>query len=400
MSLINTMLKDLEVHRRSQKPAREAPNDSHAPLPAPVARRWWSVLALVQATLTVVVAGGVASWVARQAPMGSVGPMVSMEPAGPVATAATTATATPPMAREAALAPALLPQPQPVQLEPAVPTQAVPVAQEVPVEPAVPAPPAADKVAKAPLESVSAAVAKKASAVAAPVQAPTQNPIAQRPQRPSDARPAAQPAAPAASADPLREALAARGDNLYKQALEQQKQGQTDQAMASLQASLSAHPKQVQARLLLASMLAEHKQPGAAADLLTDGLMLVPQQTEFMRALAPLWIKAGQQDDAMALLAEGAKAAGNSDPAFHAYYASELLRLKRASEAQTHYRLALSGNPEQAEWLVGLGLALQQQGNAAEALEAFRRASASGKLSPQVQSMVNQVIAKLQAQNP
>ena len=382
MSLINTMLKDLELHRRSQRPAREVPSYEHAPLPSPQPRRWWSISALVQATLTVVVAGGVASWVARQAPTGPTGPagpMVSMEAAGPVATAA------PPMASDAVVAPAPLPQPQPVRVAPAVPTTAAPVA---------PAPPAADKLAKAPPEPAAAAAAIKAPAITAPVQAPAQNPIAQRP---PETQPKAQPAAPAT---PSREVLGARADKLYAQALEHQKQGQAEQAMASLQESLAANPKQVQARLLLASMLAERKQPDPAADLLTDGLMLLPQQTAFMRALAPLWIKAGQQDDAMALLAQGAKLVGDRDPAFHGYYASELLRLKRPSEAQTHYRLALSGNPEQAEWLVGLGLALQQQGNAAEALEAFRRASASGKLSSQVQGMVNQVIAKLQPQNP
>jgi MSHA biogenesis protein MshN len=393
MSLINTMLKDLELHRRSQKPAREVPRYEQATLPVLEPRRWLSISALVQATLTVLVAGGVASWVARHAPMGQ---MMPLEPAGPVATAS------PPMASER-VAHAPLPQPQPVRLEPVVPTPATPAMVEPPaapmppvvqVVPVVPTLHSSDKLAKAPPEPSPAAAAKKAPAIAAPVQAPAQNPIAQRPH---EVKPTAQPSTPA---PPPREMLAAQADKLYTQALEHQKQGQAEQAMASLQASLAANPKQVQARLLLASMLVQRKQAGPAADLLTDGLMLLPQQTAFMRELAPLWITAGQQEDAMALLAQGAKIAGNSDPGFHGYYASQLLRLKRTSEVQTHYRLALAGNPEQAEWLVGLGLALQQQDSAAEALEAFRRASASGKLSSQMQAMVNQVIAKLQAQNP
>jgi tetratricopeptide (TPR) repeat protein len=192
--------------------------------------------------------------------------------------------------------------------------------------------------------------------------------------------------------------LAAQADRLHAQAVEHQKQGQADQAMASAQGSLAANPGQVPARLLLASLLVERKQVAQAADLLIDGLMLLPQQTAFIRELAPLWMQTGQQEDAMALLAQGAKIAGGRDPRLHAYYGSQLLRLKRPAEALAQYRLALGSNPEQAEWLVGLGLSLQQLGNLPEAVEALRRASATGKLSAPMQAMVNQVIARLQAQ--
>ena len=186
-----------------------------------------------------------------------------------------------------------------------------------------------------------------------------------------------------------------QAERRFQQALAEQQQGQPDQALASLQAVLALAPRHVNARLTLARWLVERKQATAAADVLADGLMLLPQQTDFMLALAPLWIQAGQQNDAMALLAQGVRSA-NNNPAFHAYYASQLLRMKRQAEAAAHFRVALSSNPAQHEWLLGLGLSLQATGQPREAVEAFRQSLATGKLSPQSKSMVEQVIVKLQ----
>lgn len=216
-------------------------------------------------------------------------------------------------------------------------------------------------------------------------------------------RPAAVPAPAAAAVSraptPAPEDLAAKAERLYQQALGEQQQGQAERAQALLQEALAAMPRHVNARLALARGLAERKQGAAAADVLADGLMLLPQQTDFMLALAPLWIQAGQQNDAMALLAQGARTA-NNNPAFHGYYASQLLRAKRQAEAVTHYRIALRGDATQHEWLLGLGLALQATGQTREALVAFSQALATGKLAPQSKSMVEQVIAKLQTQSP
>jgi MSHA biogenesis protein MshN len=149
----------------------------------------------------------------------------------------------------------------------------------------------------------------------------------------------------------------------------------------------------------LSKLLADRKQAGPAAELLTDGLMLLPQESAFALALAPLWMQAGQQDDAMALLAQGSKSA-NGDPQYHAYYGAQLARLKRHPEAAAHYRTALRAEPSNAEWLVALGISLQASGSLPEALSAFRRAQEIGTLPPQLKTMVQQVVATLSPQVP
>ena len=150
----------------------------------------------------------------------------------------------------------------------------------------------------------------------------------------------------------------------------------------------------MQARLALARLLVDKKQGDAAADLLADGLMLLPQQSGFALALAPLWLQSGRQDEAMGLLAQSAKSAGDA-PDYHAYYASQLLQRKRHAEAARHYSIALRSSPGTVDWLIGLGISVQGTGNDKEALEAFKRAFDTGTLAGQKRELVEQMIAGL-----
>ena len=52
-----------------------------------------------------------------------------------------------------------------------------------------------------------------------------------------------------------------------------------------------------------------------------------------------------------------------------------------------HYEAALRLRPE-ARWWAGLGLALEAAGHGDEALEAFRRAQATGGLTPEMAAVV------------
>ncbi|NDP64856.1 MAG: tetratricopeptide repeat protein [Polaromonas sp.] len=217
----------------------------------------------------------------------------------------------------------------------------------------------------------------------APVSRPPVNAIPAVAAAPAVAARAAPPAAP-------------RAEQLYQQALAQSSQSQPELALKSLREALETQPGHVQARLTLARLLVDRKQADAAADLLADGLMLLPQQSGFALALAPLWFQSGRQDDAMGLLAQNAKSAGNA-PDYHAYYAAQLLRLQRHAEAARQYSIALGSNPGMADWLIGLGLSLQGNRNDKDALEAFRRAFDTGSLTGQKRELVEQMIAGLKS---
>jgi Tfp pilus assembly protein PilF len=362
MSLINDMLKDLDSRERSHsRPLKRGVYD-YANDSRPKRQPWVNSTALLQAVLTLLVAGAIAWWVTHQQEL--------------TATRATQAS------KEAIESEHVTRIPDATKLNPIELPQAAPAIPE----PVVTKPKSVEphlemaKKTKAPVPTAKTAEAPR---LASPV---VKTSVVEAT---SNAKPSITPTQ-------VKVDAAQKSEQFYQQALTEQKQGAVDAAMKSLRLTLDIYPQHSKARLELARLLVERKQATAAADLLGDGLMLLPQQTGFMLAIAPLWIQAGQQNDAMALLAQGTKSA-NNDPVYHGYYAAQLLRLKRPAEAVTHYRIALRSESNKSEWLLGLGLSLHAAGNIREAIDALRRASESGGLSPQNKTMVEQVIVKLQS---
>lgn len=281
-------------------------------------------------------------------------------------------------------------------------TTAAPVRARAPIP--APAPPSSPRSATPPAATPlpSSPPSVGATAVGSTPPVPAQ-PVSERPTQASTPAPATAAASPAPSTPrPVLPAIqpaesdADWAEARLRQAQAERKQGASDAAIQTFKTLLARQPQHVAARLELAALLQERKQMAAAAELLSEGLMLLPRQTRFTLALAPLWMQAGQQADAMALLEQGSRHASPKDGPYHAYYASQLLRLKRPVLAQQHFELAVASDPGRGEWLLGLGLALQANGRTKEAIAALQRASASGQLAPQNKAMVEQAIARLQ----
>jgi MSHA biogenesis protein MshN len=365
MSLINDMLKDLDSRERSHVRSSKLGVYDYADDSRPKRQPWVYSTALLQAVLTLLVAGAIAWWVTHQQEL--------------TAARATQAT------KEAIESEHVTRIPDatkliPIELPPAAPAMPEPVvAKPKPVEPR--------------FEEV------KKTKAPVPTAKTTEAPRLASPELKKSVVEATSNAKPSITPTQVKVDAAQKSEQFYQQALTEEKQGAADTAIKSLRQSIEIYPQHVKARLELAKMLVERKQPTAATDLLGDGLMLSPQQTGFMLAIAPLWIQAGQQNDAMALLAQGAKSP-NPDPQLHAFYATQLLSQRRQAEAATQYRLALRNDPNRSEWLLGLGLSLNATGNTRDAIDALRRASETGGLSAQNKTMVDQVIVKLQTQTP
>jgi Tfp pilus assembly protein PilF len=367
VSLINDMLKDLDSRERNRGRSLKPGAYDHARDPHPKPRPWVDNTAVLQAVLTLVVAGSIAWWVTHQQELTTLKAAQAARTEIEAAKLAAVPVAIVPL-------PIAVPQAAVVALQPELAkTEVIAPRREEHKPPRV----------AAPTPAPAAKTAETIRVLPPPVTIrPVEVPI----------RAKVTPPQPAVD-------LALKAEQMYQQALAEQKQGAFDGAMKSWRESLEIYPQHTKARLALAQMLVDRKQAAAAADVLADGLMLLPQQTGFMLAIAPLWIQAGQQNDAMALLAQGVKSA-NSDPAYHAFYATQLLRLKRPAEAATHYGIALRSEANKSDWLLGLGLSLHGAGNVREAIDALRKASESGGLSAQNKTMVEQVIKQLQTPKP
>ena len=352
MSLINKMLQDLE--QRSDASSRSQPlvGDVRAVASAGASRPRVGVL------IALLVLGGIAlaaAWITLRpsAPK----PALASIAARP-AVAAMVAAASAPVA--VASAPPTQAKPKPTIEAPAIaaatPASANPVLAQAVIK--KPSQPAADDAASDPVSSVRA-----------PEAAP--------------------PAKSSKRFTPQQQA-----DNLYLQAFAQLQQGRSVEARQNLQQVLGLNADHVKARQLLASLLIEANALDDAAALLREGLKRSPSETAFSMALARLQLESGEAGKALETLAQSAQTAGD-EPQYHGFYAVLLQRAKRHDEAVQHYLLALRSDPAMPNWLVGIGISLQEQGRNSDAAEAFARARDGGLLNAQLLEFVEQRLQQL-----
>jgi MSHA biogenesis protein MshN len=164
--------------------------------------------------------------------------------------------------------------------------------------------------------------------------------------------------------DPVEEAWREAG-----QALEQ---GRARDARGQLLQVLKLAPGHAAARQTLITLLIEAGERGEALRLLAEGRALYPTDPWYPRSQAQLHLQAGQPALAAATLKPALTAASSMDD--WALYAGIAAKLGQHDEAASALRSALRGNPAQGTWWIGLGVALERQGQKAEALQAFQRA--------------------------
>jgi MSHA biogenesis protein MshN len=104
---------------------------------------------------------------------------------------------------------------------------------------------------------------------------------------------------------------------------------------------------------------------------------------------ARLHVDRGEIDAAVQTLARSADYAGNSAD-YAGFYAGLLQRQKKHAEAVGMFDRALRLRPNSGVWLLGMGISLEALGRGAEAQESFRRARATGNLTPELQTFADQ----------
>ena len=356
MSLINKMLQDLE--QRSDADSRSQPlvGDVRAVASAGASRPRLGVL------IALLVLGGIALAAA----------WITLRPSAPKPALAS-------MAARPAVAAMVAAASAPVAVASAPPTQAKP-------KPTIEAP------------AIAPAIAAATPVSASPVLAQA---VIKKPSQPAADDAAFDPVSSARSSDAAPAAKSSKrftpqqqADNLYLQAFAQLQQGRSVEARQNLQQVLVLNAEHVKARQLLASLLIEVNALDDAAALLREGLKRSPSETAFSMALARLQLESGEADKALETLAQGAQTAGD-EPQYHGFYAVLLQRAKRHDEAVQHYLLALRSDPAMPNWLVGIGISLQEQGRNSDAAEAFARARDGGLLNAQLLEFVEQRLQQL-----
>jgi Tfp pilus assembly protein PilF len=156
---------------------------------------------------------------------------------------------------------------------------------------------------------------------------------------------------------------------------------------------LEENPRHIAARGQLATLLLSMQQEVKAENLLADGLRTEPQQLSLAKPYSQLLAARGELVAALQAL-DRAIGQRQADPETLALRAAILYRLARHSESAADYREAVRIQPDRALWWTGLAVALEQDGQSKQALEAFQRA-AERPLNKPVDAYVQQRIKAL-----
>lgn len=182
-------------------------------------------------------------------------------------------------------------------------------------------------------------------------------------------------------------------DEQYRKAIALMQKGRESQARTLLEEAIRVFPAHLSARQTLATRLGEAGHNQEAETVLREGLAVAPDNAWFLLSLARLQAARGDMEGAAATLQSGV-----DGPAVNAEYratlAALLMQLKRHPEAARHYTLALEQQPGQATWWMGLGLALEAQGQIDEARSAYGRALTTGSLPDRLQEYVRAKVAE------
>lgn len=188
---------------------------------------------------------------------------------------------------------------------------------------------------------------------------------------------------------PLQPTPQERAESEYRRGASLLAQGQLKSGMDALRSCLKVDGTHAAARQLLLKALLEQRSYDEARELLVEAVQLQPGRYQWAMTLARLQIEKGDAAGAWQSL-QASMGAGANNADYQGLAGNVLQRLGNGKEAAEHYRVALRLSPNDGRWWIGLGLALESQGNGAEARTAFQTARASGSLTPEMAAFVEQ----------
>jgi MSHA biogenesis protein MshN len=166
-----------------------------------------------------------------------------------------------------------------------------------------------------------------------------------------------------------------------------------------LRTFVANYPTRVDARVRLALILLAADQTAEAQASLRAGLNLAPNQTDLAQVLGHSLLEQDQAQAALAVLRPAVPPL-TKNPEFHALLAAVEQRLGLHALAVTRYRGLLQRQPDNGNWLVGLGISLNAQGNTQAAVESFTRAADDRTLAEPLRAFAAQERVRLLAGLP
>ncbi len=184
-------------------------------------------------------------------------------------------------------------------------------------------------------------------------------------------------------------------EQLYQRGLQQVRQGDRHAARENLSAALRMNPELLPARLELIGVLQQLAEESQALRVIQDGLRLNPGQPELRKLVAHSLLSLQQHQAALTQLDADPVPAVAADPDYHALRAAIYQEVGEYAQAAQLYARLLEQRPREPLWWLGLAIALEQQGLATGARDAYRTALDVSGLRPDLERFVQERLQQL-----
>lgn len=181
----------------------------------------------------------------------------------------------------------------------------------------------------------------------------------------------------------------ARAEALMRAAQSALASGNAAEARDLWRQSLSEVPVFAPARRALLRDSLDRNALEESETLLREGIAFQPKQLEWPLTLARLYVAQGHLPKARALLSEVQPEIGEN-PDYLGFLGALAFRAGDMTEASDAYQRAVRAAPNDGRWWFGLGLALDGQNRGSEAREAFLRARSSNALPQEMLATIEQ----------
>jgi MSHA biogenesis protein MshN len=186
-----------------------------------------------------------------------------------------------------------------------------------------------------------------------------------------------------------------QAEEAYREGVQSLQQNRVDQAQEKLRFAVATDPQHVEARELLAGLLMRRGALVEAEPLLNDGLAANPEHYRFAQLLARIHIQRGASKQALTLL-EQSQPYAETDAEFFGFLAALYQRAGQHENAIKAYTRAVTINPQQSQWWLGLGISFEAKRNWNAAYRAYRRAVASRQLNRKLGRYARERLASVQ----
>jgi len=170
-----------------------------------------------------------------------------------------------------------------------------------------------------------------------------------------------------------------KAESEYRRAVDLLQKGRMSDAEKHLRLALKIDETHTPARELLAGLMLQQGHWREAQQLLEQGIDTVPAHYPFAQLLARVYVEHGADQKALAVM-EGSQRAGVENPDYLAFLAALYQRVGKHAEAIKAYNGALTLNPQEGRWWLGMGISLEAAQDWNTAGSAYQRAIESGVL--------------------